>query len=254
MPIKLLALDLDGTLLHTDKTISGETLETLRRCREQGVLIVLATARSESSCRPYLDLVEPDFAILNGGGLVLRREEELYRLLIGQETSDRLVRELTACPSFASISVEAPAGYYVEQRPESTWHYTNSEPLSLPFRRPAFKITAELDCPQEAEPIARRHPDCTLVRFTGTKLCRFVPRDAEKFSAIRHIAALSSIPLSDIAAFGDDLIDLEMIRGCGWGIAMENAIPEVKAAASHICPANDQDGVAQWLNRFLPAP
>lgn len=70
-------------------------------------------------------------------------------------------------------------------------------------------------------------------------------------NAIREISKQLKIDTSQIAAFGDDYNDLDMISCCGVGIAMGNAVDKVKAAANYICGTNDNDGVAKWINSSL---
>jgi HAD superfamily hydrolase (TIGR01484 family) len=72
-------------------------------------------------------------------------------------------------------------------------------------------------------------------------------KDARKINAVSTVAAEFGISLSDVAAFGDDYNDIEMLRDCGIGIAVENAINEAKAVANYICGDCDNDGVAKWL-------
>ena len=66
---------------------------------------------------------------------------------------------------------------------------------------------------------------------------------------IRHAAEYLNIDISQVAAFGDDYGDLDMIAGCGHGVAMGNAAEDVKAAAKYICDTNENDGVAKWLEQ-----
>ncbi|MGN1069080.1 MAG: HAD hydrolase family protein [Candidatus Fimadaptatus sp.] len=63
----------------------------------------------------------------------------------------------------------------------------------------------------------------------------------------RQVAAARGIPLERVAAFGDDVNDVEMLRACGVGVAVANALSDVKSAANCICGANDDDGMARWL-------
>ncbi len=72
-------------------------------------------------------------------------------------------------------------------------------------------------------------------------------KNARKRNAINEIANHFGISLTEIAAFGDDYNDIEMLRDCGIGVAVANAIDEAKAAADYICDTNENDGVAKWL-------
>jgi hydroxymethylpyrimidine pyrophosphatase-like HAD family hydrolase len=71
--------------------------------------------------------------------------------------------------------------------------------------------------------------------------------NADKMNGVGALSAYFDIPAENIAAFGDDYSDIAMIRGCGMGVAVANAIEEVRNAADYICGDNDGDGVANWL-------
>lgn len=74
---------------------------------------------------------------------------------------------------------------------------------------------------------------------------------ANKEQALHTLCARMEVPLSDTVSFGDDLIDIAMLRESGTGVAVANANPKVLAAADEVCPSNNEDGVAQWLERLL---
>ena len=74
---------------------------------------------------------------------------------------------------------------------------------------------------------------------------------ATKERAIQELRSSLNIPQEKIAAFGDDFNDIGMLKFCGRGIAMQNAIAEVKQIADEICASNQEDGVARWIERLL---
>ncbi len=86
-------------------------------------------------------------------------------------------------------------------------------------------------------------------RYTGF-MCEIAPAGVSKWSGVLHVAELSGIACDQICAVGDDVNDIPMIQGAGLGVAMGNALPEVKAAADRIAPGHDSDGlvaVVEWL-------
>ena len=87
--------------------------------------------------------------------------------------------------------------------------------------------------------------------FSDIPWYKMTLKDATKENAISVMSQKLNIPLEQIAAFGDDFSDIGMLKLCGKGIAMENAIPEVKKIASGICRSNEEDGVAHWLEENL---
>ena len=78
-----------------------------------------------------------------------------------------------------------------------------------------------------------------------------MPQNAGKIQAIRELAKLLNIPLSEIAAFGDDKNDIEMLKMCGTGVAVANAVSDVKDAADSITLSNDENGVAEWIAKNI---
>ncbi|MCL2548660.1 MAG: HAD family hydrolase, partial [Symbiobacteriaceae bacterium] len=76
-------------------------------------------------------------------------------------------------------------------------------------------------------------------------------REATKAAAVAELARIWGIDAADIVAFGDDLNDIDMLNHAGVGVAMGNAVEEVKAIADYICPSNEEDGLARWLQEYV---
>ncbi|HEY8349368.1 MAG TPA: HAD hydrolase family protein [Clostridia bacterium] len=94
-------------------------------------------------------------------------------------------------------------------------------------------------------------PALSFLRHTGEDLYSIGVRSVSKWNAVRTVAGYYGIDTDMIAAFGDDMNDLEMVRNCGTGVAVRNAVEEVKRAADYICGSNDDDGVAKWIEEFI---
>ena len=92
---------------------------------------------------------------------------------------------------------------------------------------------------------------CRVTGFSGENWYRFAHRDANKINAVKAAAEYTGIELKAIAAFGDDFNDIDMLKGCGIGIAMGNAAGEVKRAADAVCATNDRDGAAGWIEENI---
>ena len=117
---------------------------------------------------------------------------------------------------------------------------------SSPLDVQANKIVAELPDESVARGIAAK-TNCKLQCYRGEKWYAFIPAGSGKTTAIKALAEAGGISLEDIVAFGDDLNDIEMLKLCGTGVAVSNAIPEVREASDEITLSNDEDGVAEWL-------
>lgn len=251
MSIRLIAADLDKTLLRSDKILSAFTAETLLRCREAGTRIVIATARTEGYCEEVIRVLQPDAVISNSGALARAGETVLFDRPIPADEADALIADILQRPSFRRLTVQTTLGYYVSQ-PHGGNHSIVYD-FSAPLHRPAYKITPELGDPSDADALRRLHPNCEVVRFTGEDWYRIVAKGCGKWPALQAAAAHFSVDAADIAAFGDDVLDDEMLAGCGFGVAVANASPSTAAAAAYHCETNDEDGVALWLRRrFAP--
>ena len=111
----------------------------------------------------------------------------------------------------------------------------------------AYKITVEIEQETTANRIASDFPTVDVIPFSGEGWYRFADKNADKWHGVKALAVNLGLKFADIAAFGDDHNDVEMLRNCGIGVAVANAIDEVKATADYVCDANDNDGVAKWL-------
>ncbi|MDR1174612.1 MAG: Cof-type HAD-IIB family hydrolase [Treponema sp.] len=253
--VKMIVMDLDGTLLTDDKTISNYTLSVLEKCKNRGIKIVLATARSEKSAKRCIELVKPDSMILNGGALVLTNDQKImYKKLLSVETSDGILHECVNNKNVRHLTAETETKYYVSYK-EPAYHpdYTHGEyyDFSNPLSQETYKITAEITDRKIALDIENRFTESTLISFSGENWHRFAHKEAGKIDALYAVANHESIPLSEIMAFGDDYNDIEMIKNCGIGIAMENGIDEIKRAAKYICGKNNEDGIGKWIEKTM---
>ena len=235
---RLILSDLDHTLLRQDGSVSDETLRVLDSCRKQGVVFAIATAR-------YC----PDYEITTDGTLIHSGRECLYSCEFSEEDTEHIVRSLLNAVPGSEITVAHGKTVYW-----NSLHIAESEKLhkatyndySAALNVKANKIVAEL--PNEA--IARKIAEqsgCKLQCYRGEKWYSFLPSGSGKTAAIEALSKISGISIEDIVAFGDDSNDVEMLKLCGKGIAVANAVPAALAAADDITMSNDEDGVAHWL-------
>lgn len=254
MDIRLLLIDLDGTLLRRNKTVSGRTLDTLERCRTGGIRLALATARLEAAAARIIRLICPDAVISCGGAMARKGGELVYERRIPADTADALAAACLEEGACRAVTVQTPSGYYVSYAgPAEHPDYAHGvhHDFHIPLRRDVYKLCADFENPAVAARVAGRFPSCDCVAFAGESWVRFAHAEAAKLPAAAAVAAALGVPMEKAAAFGDDIIDLPLLAGCGAGVAVDNALPAVKAAARFRCPSNEEDGVARWLEENL---
>ena len=115
----------------------------------------------------------------------------------------------------------------------------------------AMRIRHRAENGEKAKKIADSVSSCDFLPFSDIPWYKFSPGRATKENAIEYLVKNLEIPLTEIVAFGDDFNDIGMLKLCGQGIAMGNAIPQVKEIADDITLSNNEDGVAKYLERLL---
>ena len=247
--IRMILTDLDHTLLKQDGSVSGKTLQILTACRTKGIRFAIATARYWIGAERYIDLLNPDYEITTDGTLVHSHGQCIYSCAFSVSETNSVISSIAEAAPGAEITAACGKTVYWNSR-----HISESEKLhkavycdySSPLDVQANKIVAELPDESVAREIAAR-TNCKLQCYRGEKWYAFMPAASGKTAAIRALAEISGISPEDTVAFGDDLNDIEMLRFCGTGIAVANAIPELQEAADEITLSNDEDGVAKWL-------
>ena len=114
----------------------------------------------------------------------------------------------------------------------------------------AEKIIVDSNSIEKMEKLKKHMANDLYMLFSENRIITIHNKQSTKINGIKILAERYDISLSQIVAFGDDYNDMDMLRSCGIGVAVENALPEVKKAAKEITESNEQDGVAKWLGRF----
>ena len=261
---KLVATDLDGTLVRSDDTVSAYTHEVLDRVRAAGIRIVAATGRGPRlSPLTRKDIRVADFLVLAQGGWVLDQADSTY-LLRSRLSGPALAGALAAIEAEAgplSVMVEAlehdDAPLWGDYDP--TWRY----PVVVERRPRAACLTGDV-----IKAFARsfdRHVDDLLavarrvvpaevasVTQAGLDYVEICPPNVDKATGLSVVADAVGVDPADVLVFGDMPNDLPMFAWAGWSrVAVANAHPEVLAAADEVTLSNDQDGVAVYLDRLL---
>lgn len=248
---KLILLDLDGTLLDSRKNISEYTLDVLAQCRRKGMLVGVATARSEVLAERYISAVDPDIVISNSGGLVRCHGEIIFTCMFSEEETAALVQ--AGLDAGREVTVDTPDKSFEnfktdmsEQFPD--WRNTIHTDYSN-FRERSFKVCIQSTDVNFARSIAAKVEDCEYIPFSDCDWFKFSKAGASKEKAVPPIEAALGITADEIIAFGNDYVDIEMLKYCGRGVAMGNAIDQVKQVADEVTGDNDSDGVAVYLEK-----
>ena len=243
--MKAVIVDLDRTLLRTNKTISEYTLEIMRKCHAKGIAIMAATARPERSILTYQKQICFDaITTLNGARIIL--PDKVMENGILHKSAKRIISKLLAIP-YTLISIETNEGIYANvEMPEWNSTYYAGFP-DLPTPGPLYKILASSHSNMLYHQIGNVLSDDVYYTVANSNLVQIMSRKATKWNGIKAMLESLNIPPQDSIYFGDDTDDIEPIQMCGLGVAVSNANEEVRNEADYIAGSNDEDGVACFI-------
>lgn len=246
---KAVILDLDGTLLHTDGSISDYTLEMLKECKRRGILVVVATARFWFKAEKYLDMISPDYAILADGTQIYHNGEMIHGYAMDELQSDGVIRELLQKKEGKEFVVSIGKKLLCSTVGiDEKWRV--SKEFTEPLNDSVYKIAAIVNTYEEAEKIAEKY-SCRLYSYRGERLYGFASEKSGKCQAVAKLGEMLRISMDEMLAFGDDENDYNILRKAGKGVAVANAIPMIMEIADDVAQSNDEDGVAKYIEKEL---
>ncbi|MFJ9711737.1 HAD family hydrolase [Streptomyces sp. NPDC101234] len=263
---KLVATDLDGTLLRSDGALSPRTKAALAAAENAGIRVALVTGRPPRSVPALLERIGPHVVIAANGATVHSPDGAVAQAFpIPYPAAVRLVRRIRAAIPGVSFALEFGEAFGHEPA-YPDWSFGDE---AVKLVGPAEEILAQVPGSPLVKILAQ-HPVLSLSDFheqarntagpsaetthsTGLSLVEFSAPRVTKATTLVAWSSGQGIDSHDIAAFGDMPNDLPMLRAVGHSYAMSNGHPDVLAAARHRAPSNDEDGVAQVLEGFIAA-
>jgi len=265
MKYKLLALDMDGTVLNNKKEISEKTMAAIRRAMELGVIVTIATGRSWQSLEPYQALLAllPHPLIVFNGGMVLSPdgEEVFYQQNLSPEAALEVigVGQTYGVTQYIWSNGTLHADGVMERIKRDTGEvgvgHLMLEDAEALAREGISKVlwSAEVDqigAYQRALPAVLQARD--MHYFTsGAQYLEFVDHRVSKGAALARFAAHFGIKPEEVIAVGDGMNDVTMLEYAGLGVAMGNAPEALKQVADFVTLTNEEDGVAHVIEQFI---
>ena len=265
----LYATDLDGTLLRSDETLSPYTCETINKLVEQGMQFTYATARSYITAsrvtkgltaRIPLIVYNGAFVIDNATGAILIANFfqgdvcAVLNDLLKRDVSPIVYAMVNGKETFTYVNDACTQGMrrFVDSRRNDPRKRPIAEIASL-YEGDVFYITC-IDEAEKLEPLYHKYKDlyhCVYQRdiYTDTQWLEIMPKAASKANAIQQLKA--HLGCDRLVVFGDGKNDVDMFEIADVSCAMENAVDELKAIATHVIGSNNEDGVAKWLAEHL---
>lgn len=267
--IKFIGTDLDGTLLNSYSKVSAKNVQAIRDAVNSGIVFAICSGRTLHSVNKYFvkDLKVLGYRVVLNGAVVVNANG---KMVIDRPLDRDIVAEILKRAEFSKFKIvlDGLNDTYIYD-PNHNWntyfegmsrhHYkahsvqdlmklNNQEDLNI------YKVC--FSCPpKRLAELQKKLESFTALPITisrsGSNYFEINGQDITKLSALQHISELEKIPMTDFMCFGDYGNDLEMVKEAGYGVAMENAIKNVKDVAWKTTLTNNEDGVAKMIKRVL---
>lgn len=256
--VKGIVLDLDGTLLNSQKEVSKRNLQAILECYRKGITVIFATARPPRSAKAFLPQELQDMAAIvyyNGALIIDNTSEYKQHYPIESTVTNEIIEYVITHHSDACLSIES----------EDTWYSNKTLNYSKAMNAVVNPIVVSLDDLKKIKAsklLITQYPyyeklhkqfehKVNTVCTDSETLIQIMAKGVSKKQAIMDLCVQNHIPMNSIMAFGDDWNDFDLFHACGFPIAMENAIHELKEMAYFVTKSNDEDGVAEVLEKLI---
>lgn len=263
---KLIAVDMDGTLLREDKTVSERTKVAIQMAHEQGVKVVLASGRPIEGLNRYLEelglCTEEDYVLSYNGSVVQNvgtREVIAKSVLKGTD-----LMNLYEIAKQLNVNIHAFSKDGCITPKMSEYSQLEGRINGIPVHEVDYsKISADedivkimlIDPVEILEEAIKKLPQDIYEKYTVVRsapyFLEFLNKKSGKATGVQALAEHLDIKREEIICIGDAGNDLDMIEYAGLGVAMGNAFEEVKKAADYITATNEEDGVAKVIEKFV---
>jgi Cof subfamily protein (haloacid dehalogenase superfamily) len=262
-PIRMIAIDLDGTLLNGSKQVSPQTVTGLAQARAAGIKIVIASARPPRSVRYVYKLLELDTLQINYNGALIwdePKQQAIDHLPLSGDLARAMVRMAREKYPQTLVTCEL-LDRWLTDRAEQTFTTETGKlfkpdliaPLDTFLCNPVTKLMllAEPAVIRELETmLIERFKDQAVILRIDEDLIQIMDRRVSKAAALKKLAKQYGISAAQIMAIGDAPNDVGMLKLAGTAVAMDNAHPLVKQAAHWVAPSNDDHGVWAALRHY----
>ena len=264
--MRIVAFDLDDTLLRDDLSISSETVSVLRELNRRGWTIVPASGRARDSMLPFVRMLScADWFISCNGAEIWNAHtgECVSQVCFSAETGRQIA--LFAEENDCYAQTYDDRYFYYSTECEWATRYARSSmlrgfhvgPLSAYIHEERSKILF-MDTEQKIADLLvkarERFSSVASVTCSKPYFLEFNPVNASKGKALERICRMTGVSMSDVVAFGDSLNDLSMLTFAGLGVAVGNARDDVKIQCDDVCGTNMENGVAAYLDHLFCKP
>ncbi|WP_027090590.1 HAD family hydrolase [Thomasclavelia saccharogumia] len=259
--IKLIATDLDGTLLREDKSFNKEFYDIFYKLKEKNIVFVIATGNQYELVKNRFDLIKDDLVyIVENGNKIVYQNKVLYTSILKQEDKENILNLLLEFEDLLIVYCGLKHSYI------STKFQDKEDFLKLFLHNYVFVDDYKMiddqimkfsiaDFNEESKKyvdiIKQQLPDHLQAVTTGTIWFDIFNKNVNKGTGLKFIQDYFHISKEECMAFGDQMNDYELLLNCEESYAMSNGVEKLKTIAKHIAKSNEEDGVIQVLKKLV---
>lgn len=248
----IIALDLDETLLNSEKKISEKNLDCLKKCKEKGFIIVISSARGYSSCKKVAEQISADYVCCQIGNMIVNSHGDVvYENGFKQSDISDFIDTFSQYTNNFLIDSTKNLYAVVKDDFSKAWgaEYCNLDDLRQ-FECFKLFIHYEDHYKNYIEEYCKKH-DFIYMTMRTDPYFLISPAKSDKYLAIEKLLELINSDLDHLIVFGDDNSDLLSIQKAKYGVAVANSRKSVLNAAKYITLSNNEDGIAHFMEKFL---
>ncbi|WP_027414698.1 Cof-type HAD-IIB family hydrolase [Aneurinibacillus terranovensis] len=260
---KMIAIDLDDTLLTDDLTVTPGTVEAIRKAVTQGVVVTIATGRMFPAAKPLAEQLGLNVPLITYQGALIKdiaEKEVIYERLVPPDIAHRLVE--IAQEKNLHLQVYQNDILYTASDNDRIREYVNISKVPYTVKPDLAELADNgftkalfFDDPEYLDDLQEELKPAFGQRAHVTKsknyFLEILHPEATKGAALLYLANRLGIDRSEIIGIGDSYNDLELVTSAGFGVAMGNAVDELKEIAAYVSLSNNEEGVRHVIEKFI---
>lgn len=261
--VELVGIDLDGTMLREDNSVSVEVAQAIHEATAAGIKVVIVTARPWRGSYHIHEALGLETLMVNHNGAVIHDPvgRQLHRhLTVPGEVAKQVVQLARHIQPNIGLGVEVLDRFYIDRKanklkavPELAMSDEKPNPFDKLYESDITKVCLVGEPGHLGDiqlQLTQRARGKLGIAYSNVRLLQVVHHEATKGNALAFVAEHYGIPRERVMAIGDAPNDTPMLKWAGLGIAMANAWPDARHAAQFVVASNEEDGVAEAIRRF----
>ena len=241
-------VDLDRTLLRDDKSLSEYTISILKKCKDSGIKIIVASARPLRNVVYYDSIIGFDALVVSNGARIIK-DNEYFEYKIPYDSGSKVIELLKE--NELQITVETGQEAFSNVKLSYFETIVVDDLYRILKNEGSLKMIVGIKDNNTYDMVKRVLDENVYCTIANNYAIQIMCKDATKWNGVSKVIEMFGFDSSKCIYFGDDFDDIKPIKYCGIGVAMENAIDECKNVSDYVCKSNEEDGVAHFIDEFL---